>query len=58
MPTYVEDFLTRPVGFLGTVFCNPWSFEKRFALIGDAAHAITPFFGQVYLKFEYVDTYF
>jgi kynurenine 3-monooxygenase len=32
-------------GFLGTVFCDPWV-HGEFALIGDAAHAFTPFFGQ------------
>jgi 2-polyprenyl-6-methoxyphenol hydroxylase-like FAD-dependent oxidoreductase len=58
MPTAVEDFLNRPVGFLGTVFCSPWvhsapvtaaassSSSKGFTLIGDSAHAFTPFFGQ------------
>jgi kynurenine 3-monooxygenase len=46
MPTYVEDFLANPVGFLGTVFCDPWVYQDKFALIGDAAHAFTPFFGQ------------
>ena len=23
MPTYLEDFLKNPVGFLGTIFCDP-----------------------------------
>jgi kynurenine 3-monooxygenase len=38
--------MTNPVGFLGTVYAQPWSYEKRFSMAGDAAHAITPFFGQ------------
>jgi kynurenine 3-monooxygenase len=46
MPAYKEEFLTNPVGFLGTVFTKPWVHGEKFALIGDAAHAFTPFFGQ------------
>jgi kynurenine 3-monooxygenase len=26
---------------------NPWNFEDKIVLMGDAAHAIVPFFGQV-----------
>ncbi|MEI2711592.1 MAG: FAD-dependent monooxygenase [Chitinophagaceae bacterium] len=29
-----------------TVKCFPWIRDDQFALIGDAAHAIVPFFGQ------------
>ena len=47
MPTAAEDFLSRPVGYLATLFMGPWTFEGKFALIGDSAHAFTPFFGQV-----------
>mmetsp|Transcript_8697 Transcript_8697/g.17697 ORF Transcript_8697/g.17697 Transcript_8697/m.17697 type:complete len:559 (+) Transcript_8697:91-1767(+) len=57
MPTAVDDFLERPVGHLGTLFCAPWVAPPiegadssggggGFALIGDSAHAFTPFFGQ------------
>lgn len=46
MPDYKKEFMSRPNGFLGTVFAKPWVFEDKLALIGDAAHAITPFFGQ------------
>jgi kynurenine 3-monooxygenase len=46
MPTLAEDFLHNPVSSLVTVKCFPWIREDRFALIGDAAHAIVPFFGQ------------
>ncbi|MGI5132058.1 FAD-dependent oxidoreductase [Pseudonocardia sp. CA-107938] len=45
MPTLVEDFLRNPVGSLVTVRCAPWV-VGRVALLGDAAHAIVPFFGQ------------
>ncbi|MET0394603.1 MAG: NAD(P)/FAD-dependent oxidoreductase [Chitinophagaceae bacterium] len=46
MPDYVNDFFQNPVSALVTVKCYPWIRDDRFALIGDAAHAIVPFFGQ------------
>jgi kynurenine 3-monooxygenase len=46
MPGYVNDFLNNPVSSLVTVKCFPWIREDKLALIGDAAHAIVPFFGQ------------
>lgn len=46
MPGYVEEFFSNPVSSLVTVKCFPWIREDKFALIGDAAHAIVPFFGQ------------
>ena len=45
MPTLAQDYLTNPVGSLVTVRCRPWV-RGRVALLGDAAHAIVPFFGQ------------
>lgn len=45
MPGLVEDFLRNPVGSLVTIRCAPWV-RGRVALLGDAAHAIVPFFGQ------------
>lgn len=45
-PNYVEDFFSNPTSSLVTVKCYPWIREDHFALIGDAAHAIVPFFGQ------------
>jgi kynurenine 3-monooxygenase len=45
MPTLAEDFLHNPVGSLVTIRCAPWV-RGRVALLGDAAHAIVPFFGQ------------
>lgn len=46
MPALQEEFFTNPVSSLITVKCYPWVREDKFVLIGDAAHAIVPFFGQ------------
>ena len=46
MPTLAEDFFTNPTGALVTVKCAPWHVGGRAVLIGDAAHAIVPFFAQ------------
>ena len=46
MPTLTEDYFNNPTASLVTVKCFPWIRENTFALIGDAAHAIVPFFGQ------------
>jgi kynurenine 3-monooxygenase len=46
MPTLAEDFLANPLGTLVTVRCRPWSKEGKVVLLGDAAHAIVPFYGQ------------
>lgn len=43
---YVEPFLGHPTGILGTVRTAPWYVDDRALLLGDAAHAIVPFFGQ------------
>ncbi len=46
MPTLVEDYQYNPVGLLATVHADPWQADGRVGLVGDAAHAILPFFGQ------------
>ena len=46
MPTYKEDFSLNPTASLVTVRCFPWTYQDKACLIGDAAHAIVPFFGQ------------
>jgi kynurenine 3-monooxygenase len=46
MPTLVDDWFANPTSSLVTVKCKPWVFDDRIALIGDAAHAIVPFYGQ------------
>lgn len=45
-PNLVDDYLNNPVGVLGTVHTLPWQAHGRTALVGDAAHAIVPFYGQ------------
>lgn len=45
MPTLQEDFRDNAMSSLVTVRCYPWCRNKTL-LIGDAAHAIVPFFGQ------------
>ncbi len=46
VPDLEEQFFHNPVSSLVTVKCYPWVRNDSFALIGDAAHAIVPFFGQ------------
>ncbi len=46
MPTLMEDFFANPTSSLVTTTVFPWHFGDRNALIGDAAHAIVPFYGQ------------
>ncbi|MHC4785985.1 MAG: FAD-dependent oxidoreductase [Planctomycetota bacterium] len=46
MPTLVEDYRRNPVGSLVTVRCAPWHHGGKVVLVGDAAHAIVPFYGQ------------
>lgn len=40
------DFFDGPTGSLGTVRTAPWHYKDKVLLIGDAAHAVVPFFGQ------------
>lgn len=46
MPTLIFDFKTNATASLVTVKCAPWVFDNKIGLIGDAAHAIVPFYGQ------------
>jgi kynurenine 3-monooxygenase len=46
MPTLVEDFFENPTGELGTVRSWPWNVGGNALLLGDAAHAMVPFYGQ------------
>lgn len=46
MPDLHELFDTNPTSILGTIKCSPWLAAKRVLLMGDAAHAMVPFYGQ------------
>ncbi|HEY7045709.1 MAG TPA: NAD(P)/FAD-dependent oxidoreductase [Jatrophihabitantaceae bacterium] len=49
MPQLADDYRHNPVGSLVTIRCWPWVHHgdgATLALVGDAAHAIVPFFGQ------------
>jgi len=46
MPTLLQDFKDNPTGSLVTIRCAPWFYRDKVALVGDAAHAVVPFYGQ------------
>jgi kynurenine 3-monooxygenase len=46
MPTLVEDYFENPTSSLVTIRCNPWYHEDKVLIMGDASHAIVPFYGQ------------
>jgi kynurenine 3-monooxygenase len=46
MPTLLDDYFANPTSNLVTVKCFPWHVAAKAALVGDAAHAVVPFYGQ------------
>tara|TARA_R110000787_G_scaffold71771_3_gene159802 strand:+ start:359 stop:1759 length:1401 start_codon:yes stop_codon:yes gene_type:complete len=46
MPNLINEFFENPTGKLGTVKCYPWNTYGKTLIMGDAAHAIVPFYGQ------------
>src|SRR5262249_25731501 len=46
MPTLLQDFHENPTGSLVTIRCAPWYYRDKVCLLGDAAHAVVPFYGQ------------
>ena len=46
MPDLSESFFANPTGAMVTIRCSPWHVEGQALVLGDAAHAIVPFFGQ------------
>lgn len=46
MPHIYENYFGNPTGSMVTIRCSPWHVDGKALLLGDAAHAIVPFFGQ------------
>jgi len=46
MPSLLDDFQNNPTGSLVTIRCAPWFCRDKVCLVGDAAHAVVPFYGQ------------
>jgi len=45
-PDLLDQYRDNPVGSLVTIRCHPWHRDGKVVLIGDAAHAVVPFYGQ------------
>jgi len=45
-PDLIEQFRSNPSSSLGTIRCYPWQMNGQYLLLGDAAHAVVPFYGQ------------
>lgn len=46
IPNFAEEWMENPTGTLGTIKCYPWQAYGKVLLLGDAAHAVVPFYGQ------------
>lgn len=46
MPDYAEQYFENPTASLVIIRCFPWSKNGKVCLLGDASHAIVPFYGQ------------
>ncbi len=46
LPTLEDDYFANPSSSLVTVRCSPWHYQDKVVLVGDAAHAVVPFYGQ------------
>tara|TARA_B100000767_G_scaffold61584_1_gene57332 strand:- start:615 stop:1958 length:1344 start_codon:yes stop_codon:yes gene_type:complete len=46
IPDLLKDYNENPTASLVTVRCSPWHYQDKICLMGDASHAIVPFYGQ------------
>lgn len=46
LPDLETDYFANPSATLGTIRCYPWQAYGKTVVMGDAAHAIVPFYGQ------------
>jgi kynurenine 3-monooxygenase len=46
IPDFTDQYFENPTGPLATMRCSPWNYEGKTVILGDAAHAIVPFYGQ------------
>ena len=46
IPDYIDQYMANPISSLSTVYLDMWHYKDRVCVLGDAAHAIVPFFGQ------------
>ena len=46
IPNIAKEFANNPTGALGTIKCAPWHYQNKTLILGDAAHAVVPFYGQ------------
>lgn len=42
----LDNYFAKPVEPMPTIRCYPWVYNERVSLIGDACHAVLPFYGQ------------
>ncbi len=65
MPELAQEFMQNPTSSLVSISCYPWTRFNKSALVGDASHAVVPFYGQgmnagfedVRVFMELIDTY-
>lgn len=46
MPQLVQEYKANPISTLVYIQCAPWYYKDKIVLIGDACHAVVPFYGQ------------
>jgi len=46
IPNLIKDYNENPTADLVTMRCSPWHYQDKICLMGDASHAIVPFYGQ------------